>query len=269
MADFHNSYTSFSPGGYGNSSSASPTNATVPSINIGGLPGLPASPVNEFLGRSLDIKKQLLQSLQGHAAASGGVTKPKSRRNSAYYIKTEDGDGAESGKLGENGEPGENGDDQGIERKRRDNINEKIQELLTLIPGEYFQDVGKDGVPPAANSPSAGQGPGYEEALAMAKSTGTRDGKPNKGQILTQAVEYIQHLQNSIDENNRREVELFLKMKTLEKQAQGQSTGGNVPVAVGPTSAERALGEIGVGPESEQYFRNVLLETPGAHKNDA
>lgn len=110
-------------------------------------------------------------------------------------------------------------DDDTVERKRRDNMNEKIQELLTLIPDDFFND-NRD------------------------KSSGTKDGKPNKGQILTKGLEYIQDLQNKIDENNRKEVELILKLKNL-------SITKNQPVTninLNNTSAEIVLGEIGVGP---------------------
>lgn len=90
-----------------------------------------------------------------------------------------------------------------------------------------------------------------------AKSTGTKDGKPNKGQILTKSVEYIQYLQNLIDDNNRKEVELLLRLKNLKMQQQGR---GNVPLSADPTSAEIALGEIGVGPHSRKYFEEVLYQ---------
>ncbi|OBA22787.1 hypothetical protein METBIDRAFT_28794, partial [Metschnikowia bicuspidata var. bicuspidata NRRL YB-4993] len=211
-----------------------------------------------ILARSLDIKKQLQQSFHGHSSpmsGSGGVTKPRARRDSAYHIKTEDGD-AETRNENDRNEA----EEQGIERKRRDNINDKIQELLELIPGAYFQDTSVD----------AGMAPGhpFDEALALAKSTGTRDGKPNKGQILTQAVEYIQFLQNVIDENNRKEVELCLRMQSLHLlRSGGLNPPSDVPMAVGPTSAEQALGEIGVGPESDAYFRAVLLESHGGIKS--
>lgn len=203
--------------------------SSVPDINIKAEPGSLLGA--DILGRSFDVKRQISQSFQGMSGVSqGGILKPRSRRNSAY-IKSDD-DETLGGKDGE-----------GNERKRRDNINEKIRELLTLIPEEYFKELNKE---------LAG---GDDAAL---KATGTRDGKPNKGQILTQAVEYIQHLQALIDENNRREVELILRMKTLQQKKKGQS---NVPISVGTTSAEKALGEIGVGPESEAYFKKVLAES--------
>lgn len=201
---------------------------TSPNYNLGPSIKLePGLPVNaELLGRSFDIKKQLTHSLHGGATLSGGVSKAPARRNSTH-IKNEDNEA----------------DDQPHERKRRDDINDKIQELLTLIPPEYFNDNSKEG------------SVGLEESGS--RSTGTKDGKPNKGQILTQAVEYIQALQNSIDENNRKEVELVLKMKTYQMQQKGKV---DVPISIGATSAELALGEIGVGPHSQEYFRTVLAK---------
>ncbi|CCK72544.1 Rtg1p KNAG_0K01790 [Huiozyma naganishii CBS 8797] len=123
------------------------------------------------------------------------------------------------------------------DRKRRDNINERIQELLQLIPREYFQEYyngSKDLPPPEEETPNA----------SKLKGTGTRDGKPNKGQILTQAVEYITQLQNEVDSRNREEVELMLKVQKL-----GKTTGTLIDdINLEDTSAEIELSRIGVGP---------------------
>lgn len=201
---------------------SSPNPRATSSVKI--EPGLPVNA--ELLGRSLDIKKQLTHSLHGAGLGSGGISKGPGRRNSVNVKQEDDVDE----------------EDQRNERRRRDDINERIQELLTLIPPKYFRESNKD----IQN--------GLDDSLV--KSTGTKDGKPNKGQILTQAVEYIQALQNSIDENNRKEVELLLKMKNYQMQ---QEKKLNVPIAVESTSAELALGEIGVGPESTEYFKSVLM----------
>ncbi|ODQ77095.1 hypothetical protein BABINDRAFT_24885, partial [Babjeviella inositovora NRRL Y-12698] len=106
------------------------------------------------------------------------------------------------------------------ERKRRDNINDKIQELLKLIPHSFFTD-------------------------EQPKATGTKDGKPNKGQILTKGVDYIVFLQNAIDENNRKEVELQMKIKALEQRKLGPNDQRS---DFSHTIAEKCLAEIGVGP---------------------
>lgn len=207
----------------------------IPIINIKQDAGSPG----DVLSRSLDIKKQLSQSFQG---TLGGISKPQSRRNSAYHVKSDPDD---------DNDQDNDDDDQGNERKRRDNINERIQELLTLLPSECFLDNGQEEF--------------EHESVAGLKGTGTKDGKPNKGQILTKSVDYIHQLQNIIDENNRKEVELLLKLQTLKLEAQGKV---NVPVSIGTTSAELALSEIGVGPHSEEYFKRVLLEATGSKRSD-
>lgn len=134
-----------------------------------------------------------------------------------------------------------------VDRKRRDNINERIQQLLTMIPNEFFQEYYK-----ASNGTESEYGSGDASSCATPKpgvnsakmkSTGTRDGKPNKGQILTQAVEYIMSLQNEIDTRNREEVELILKVQELSN-----ATGTIVnDINLENTSAEIALAKIGVG----------------------
>lgn len=208
--------------GYNDEGSLSPRH-TGRSINIRQASG---SPLNaELLSRSSDIKRQLSQSFHG---TSGGVSKPHLRRNLAYP-KPED----------------EDEDDQKSERKRRDNINDRIQELLTLLPAELFLE-------------PLGDGSGFDDAAT--RLTGTKDGKPNKGQILTKLVDYIQLMQSDIDKNNRREVELVLTLKKLQQSGQRQDSSS---VNVGPTSAELALGEIGVGPYSETYYRSILEDATG------
>ncbi|EMR08276.1 hypothetical protein PNEG_03441 [Pneumocystis murina B123] len=71
-----------------------------------------------------------------------------------------------------------------VERRRRDNINEKIQELASLVSKNPFKDKIK------LNMDSGDKG--YS------------DFKLNKGEILQQSVNYIQCLQNYINELNSR-----------------------------------------------------------------
>jgi hypothetical protein len=103
------------------------------------------------------------------------------------------------------------------ERKRKDNINQKINELLELIPPSFFADLGE-------------------------KNTGTKDGKPNKGQILSKSVDYISWLQNEIDNRNRKEVELQMMINQHKQQSNYNKH----------TVAEEMLAHIGVGPLAEQ-----------------
>lgn len=205
------------------------------------IPNIKSESADKLLSKSGDIKKQLSQSLYGSSGpsgSSGGVSKPHSRKNSIIAMKSDEDDE-------------EDDEDQGNERKRRDNINDKIQELLTLIPPELFQE----------SAPAVHSGLVYDqeaEISAAVKNSGTKDGKPNKGQILTKSVEYLQYLQNLIDENNRKEVELAMKLRRL----QGHGTAEHE----GHTSAEQALGEIGVGPLSDAYFKLVLVSSVSASK---
>lgn len=227
-------------GRFSDSGSPSP----IPNINIG-------EGGQEFLSNSLDIKRQLSQSLNNNNTSNnyGGISKPQSRRGSLVPIKLNDSEADDRRK------DDDDDDDQNNERKRRDNINDRIQQLLTLVPKEFFQ-------PNANDDPNRARTQEEEEELAV-RNSGTKDGKPNKGQILTKSVEYIQYLQNLIDENNRKEVELLLKLRQLEnpQAAQSQQSQG-----IGHTSAERALGEIGVGPLSNDYFKKVLVASANSNK---
>ena len=223
----------------------------IPSIHI------KTDSADKLASKSLDIKKQLSQSFQGNSLTQqhGGISKPQSRKNSIIAIKSNNASEDE-------GDDDDKDDPQVNERKRRDNINEKIQELLTLIPAEFFQEN-----PPPANQPQQQQTQQSENDAAIAaavKNSGTKDGKPNKGQILTKSVEYLQYLQNLIDENNRKEVELVMKLRNLELQEQNRQQ--NIPINVGHTSAEKALGKIGVGPLSDDYFKLVLINSAGTNK---
>lgn len=114
------------------------------------------------------------------------------------------------------------------ERKRKDNINNKIQELHDLIPRDFFADLGE-------------------------KNTGTKDGKPNKGQILSKSVDYITWLQNEVDVRNRREVELALVLESIrgDEMPPRESNPGH-------TVAEVMLGKIGVGPLAEVWNLALL-----------
>ncbi|CAD6644942.1 BJ4_G0034390.mRNA.1.CDS.1 [Saccharomyces cerevisiae] len=138
-------------------------------------------------------------------------------------------------------DPGSCGANFKNDRKRRDKINDRIQELLSIIPKDFFRDYyGNSG----SNDTLSESTPGALGLSSKAKGTGTKDGKPNKGQILTQAVEYISHLQNQVDTQNREEVELMMKATQLAKQ-----TGTIVnDINLENTSAEVALSRIGVGP---------------------
>ncbi|KAJ1302142.1 hypothetical protein OPQ81_000970 [Rhizoctonia solani] len=82
-----------------------------------------------------------------------------------------------------------------VERRRRDNINEKISELSTLIPECLLSDN------PAVATKDDILGPVDEE--------GTREGpKANKGMILRKSVDYIKYLQQLVRAQASRNREL-------------------------------------------------------------
>jgi hypothetical protein len=69
-----------------------------------------------------------------------------------------------------------------VERRRRDNINEKIQELAMLLPDEWLNDSAKAGSVAGMLSGTVSGSIGEEE---------TKEVKANKGVILRNSVEYI------------------------------------------------------------------------------
>ncbi|CDO96082.1 unnamed protein product [Kluyveromyces dobzhanskii CBS 2104] len=117
---------------------------------------------------------------------------------------------------------------------KRGNINELIQQFLNIIPEEFFEEYYRKNSDPKIK----------DEPVSKCKGTSANANKPTKGQILTQAVEYVNSLQAQVDLKNREEVELILKVKELCKE-----TGSIVnDLNLDNTSAELALSRIGVGP---------------------
>ncbi|KAF8674915.1 helix loop helix domain [Rhizoctonia solani] len=83
-----------------------------------------------------------------------------------------------------------------VERRRRDNINEKISELSTLIPECLLSEN------PTPTS--------KDDILGAVDEEGTREGpKANKGMILRKSVDYIKYLQQLVraQANRNRELE--------------------------------------------------------------
>jgi Helix-loop-helix DNA-binding domain len=91
-----------------------------------------------------------------------------------------------------------------VERRRRDNINEKIQELAAIIPDEFM-------TPASAihgQSSPLGASPATHHA-----PDGTI--KHNKGIILRKSVDYIRSLQDVVKESQRRAKRLEEEVKRL------------------------------------------------------
>ena len=75
-----------------------------------------------------------------------------------------------------------------VERRRRDNINEQIQELAALVPNSLL------GLNASIQSPRTDNG-----------VPTTAPQKPNKGMVLRKSVEYIQMLKSLLEEKTERE----------------------------------------------------------------
>lgn len=121
-----------------------------------------------------------------------------------------------------------------VERRRRDNINEKIQELSTLLPDCYIDT----------------------------------SNKPNKGVILRKSVDYIRHLQQLVATQSSRNQELEAQL-----HGKGPSTASNLNGSVdingknagGSMNAMNAANTVNGtgGPQVQQGF-GVTRIVPGA-----
>ena len=89
-----------------------------------------------------------------------------------------------------------------VERRRRDNINEKIQELAMLLPEEWLEQTGITGNAAAKGGanvngfggPSiAGLLSGTVSGAALIGDDDSKEIKANKGVILRNSVEYIKY----------------------------------------------------------------------------
>lgn len=119
-----------------------------------------------------------------------------------------------------------------VERRRRDNINDRIHELSTLIPEAFLNE-------PLAGSPILGP----MGSPPPSQVPGTKDGRPNKGTILIKSVDYIRKLQTVIDEQNQREIEMYDRLNILERQL------GMPETRLETSSAELALARLGIKDE--------------------
>jgi hypothetical protein len=130
-----------------------------------------------------------------------------------------------------------------VERRRRDNINEKIQELAAIIPDEFMT--------PAS---AALHGPG--SPLSASPSTHhAPDGtiKHNKGVILRKSVDYIRSLQDIVKESQRRARRLEEEVKRL---------GGDPKVADQDDSRRQSISNM---EDEESWLDEALIndDSPG------
>ncbi|KAL5637861.1 hypothetical protein ACGC1H_002211 [Rhizoctonia solani] len=101
-----------------------------------------------------------------------------------------------------------------VERRRRDNINEKISELSTLIPECLLSEN------PAAAS--------KDDILGAVDEEGTREGpKANKGMILRKSVDYIKYLQQLVRAQASRNRELESQLSHYRGATAGSDASDN------------------------------------------
>ena len=130
-----------------------------------------------------------------------------------------------------------------VERRRRDNINEKIQELAAIIPDEFMTPssiIHEGASPPLSASPSTHHAP---------------DGtiKHNKGVILRKSVDYIRSLQDVVKESQRRTRRLEEEVKRL---------GGDPKLVDHDESMRESLSNI---EDEESWLDDALIgdDSPG------
>ncbi|KIM85618.1 hypothetical protein PILCRDRAFT_339656 [Piloderma croceum F 1598] len=111
-----------------------------------------------------------------------------------------------------------------VERRRRDNINEKISELATLIPECMLDPSAPVSSPTATDEIFNPNNPALSDSTASQAKKETSEEpttpleagvvKANKGMILRKSVEYIRYLQQlvSAQANRNRELEQALSV---------------------------------------------------------
>ncbi|ODQ63764.1 hypothetical protein NADFUDRAFT_4068, partial [Nadsonia fulvescens var. elongata DSM 6958] len=104
------------------------------------------------------------------------------------------------------------------EKRRRDNMNERIEELASLMPESFLYELGENG-----DYSDPLQHPMSQPANTSATSPTTAilikpDFKPNKGTVLAKCVEYIQRVHSVIDEQNAQELQLRQLVNDLEER---------------------------------------------------
>ncbi|KAF8880463.1 helix-loop-helix DNA-binding domain-containing protein [Gymnopilus junonius] len=165
-----------------------------------------------------------------------------------------------------------------VERRRRDNINEKISELATLIP-ECMLDgsgagsgagSGTGGASPSALAASPGLVDPADPLLPSAtpekkdsvKEEGQDEGgvvKANKGMILRKSVEYIRYLQQLVTAQGARNRELEQELKAYRGGSSGapsetgDSTSSNLKkdLSSPSPSADKDLNHLGNGDDHD------------------
>ncbi|KAJ7093456.1 helix-loop-helix DNA-binding domain-containing protein [Mycena belliarum] len=203
--------------------------------------------------------------------------------------------------AGANGTPSEKGDSKAsllahekrrrrreshnaVERRRRDNINEKISELATLIP-ECLLDGGAQtsaaGASPgsaddALLSPTAGGAgagdwplvlPGAKKEAVDDEGKDGKEGavvKANKGMILRKSVEYIRYLQQLVTAQGARNRELEEQLKGFR----GSSAGSASPPPGGAPPFDAGVWALASMPEGDDEGLGIGMDVDAGEREE-
>lgn len=139
-----------------------------------------------------------------------------------------------------------------VERRRRDQINDRIQELARLIPEEFM------------NTPLRSSANPSSPLSASPATHHAPDGtiKPNKGVILRKSVDYIKTLQDACREQQRRTKLLEEELRKRGVDPRMLADVDEEPTSGGFTGLETINGE---GEEDEAWFDDTYLgdDSPG------
>ncbi|KAG8712496.1 hypothetical protein FRC08_014498 [Ceratobasidium sp. 394] len=121
-----------------------------------------------------------------------------------------------------------------VERRRRDNINEKISELSTLIPECLLTDN------PAPTT-------GKDDVLGPVDEEGGKEGpKANKGMILRKSVDYIKYLQQLVRAQASRNRELESQLSQY-RGADGTPSDPAASLLAGVNGLDGTVGSVDLG----------------------
>jgi len=121
-----------------------------------------------------------------------------------------------------------------VERRRRDNINEKISELSTLIPECLLTD---------APAPATGK----DDVLGAVDEEGGKEGpKANKGMILRKSVDYIKYLQQLVRAQASRNRELESQLSQY-RGANGAPSDLAGSLGLGAVNVDGTVGSVDLG----------------------
>ncbi|KZO92045.1 HLH-domain-containing protein, partial [Calocera viscosa TUFC12733] len=112
-----------------------------------------------------------------------------------------------------------------VERRRRDNINEKITELATLLPEGMLDPGSKEGEAAKVENMFP-IGNGMSTGIILADEDGKESPavKANKGIILRKSVDYIRHLQQLVQAQAQRNRDLEDELKKYRPPGEGMDT---------------------------------------------